>query len=239
MREKIEILVKVQSIETEMDAVRNSLGQIPEKLEALEAKLSSSEEALAKQTTQLDELKKTYRSYESELQMSLTRAKRNQEKLSAVKNNKEYQALLRGIDDLKAKNNQIEDEMLACLGRTEEMEADITAQQDAFLLEKKQIAHEKALIRKEEKAEKAALSRLETDCQSVFERTDPDLLKTVTRIKKLVGGNAIASVTDGICSECNLNIPPQLYNDLQRLDSLNFCPHCQRIVYWDKALAEA
>ncbi|MCD4805390.1 MAG: nucleotide-binding protein, partial [Desulfobacterales bacterium] len=28
--------------------------------------------------------------------------------------------------------------------------------------------------------------------------------------------------------------PPQMYNDLQRCDSLKFCPNCQRIIYYWK-----
>ncbi|MEE9535799.1 MAG: C4-type zinc ribbon domain-containing protein, partial [Desulfobacterales bacterium] len=34
-----------------------------------------------------------------------------------------------------------------------------------------------------------------------------------------------------VCQGCNVNIPPQLYNELQRFDTLMFCPHCQRIIY--------
>jgi uncharacterized protein len=33
-----------------------------------------------------------------------------------------------------------------------------------------------------------------------------------------------------------MNIPPQMYNELQRSDILMFCPHCQRIVYWREAI---
>jgi predicted nucleic acid-binding Zn-ribbon protein len=29
-----------------------------------------------------------------------------------------------------------------------------------------------------------------------------------------------------------MNIPPQMYNELHRFDSLKNCPHCQRIIYW-------
>jgi len=32
-----------------------------------------------------------------------------------------------------------------------------------------------------------------------------------------------------------MNIPPQMYNELQRYDSLKLCPFCNRILYWDKS----
>jgi len=35
-----------------------------------------------------------------------------------------------------------------------------------------------------------------------------------------------------VCSGCNVNLPPQMYNEIQRFDRIRFCPNCQRIVYW-------
>jgi len=43
-------------------------------------------------------------------------------KLRSVKTNKEYQALLKEIEDQKAKNSKIEDQMLECLDRLDEVE---------------------------------------------------------------------------------------------------------------------
>jgi hypothetical protein len=53
-------------------------------------------------------------------------------------------------------------------------------------------------------------------------------------VKGLTRGTGIAPVLDSICLGCNMNIPPQMYNELQRFDSIKFCPHCQRIIYWGK-----
>ncbi|RLB78229.1 MAG: hypothetical protein DRH24_14815, partial [Deltaproteobacteria bacterium] len=38
-------------------------------------------------------------------------------------------------------------------------------------------------------------------------------------------------VKDALCHGCNVNLPPQLYNELFLGDSLKFCPNCQRIIY--------
>jgi uncharacterized protein len=42
-------------------------------------------------------------------------------------------------------------------------------------------------------------------------------------------------VSDAVCNGCNVNLPPQLYNELQRSDTLRYCPNCQRIIYWKEA----
>jgi predicted nucleic acid-binding Zn-ribbon protein len=33
-----------------------------------------------------------------------------------------------------------------------------------------------------------------------------------------------------------MNIPPQLFNMLQRGQSIETCPNCHRIVYWDRIM---
>jgi hypothetical protein len=42
----------------------------------------------------------------------------------------------------------------------------------------------------------------------------------------------IIAVIDAVCQGCHMNIPPQMYNELQRGDNLTKCPMCQRLIYW-------
>ncbi len=44
----------------------------------------------------------------------------------------------------------------------------------------------------------------------------------------------VQGVTDAVCQGCHMNIPPQMYNELQREDSLKMCPSCERIIYWQR-----
>jgi len=53
-------------------------------------------------------------------------------------------------------------------------------------------------------------------------------------IKARRNGIAIVAVSRGICSGCHMNIPPQLYNELQRSEQILCCPNCNRILYWDE-----
>ncbi len=65
----------------------------------------------------------------------------------------------------------------------------------------------------------------------------PDVLKRYGTIK-MRRGLAVVAVRDGTCRGCNMNIPPQLYNTLQRGNSLELCPNCNRIIYWARLLEE-
>src|SRR5690606_18386373 len=44
-------------------------------------------------------------------------------------------------------------------------------------------------------------------------------------------GYAVAPVAQGTCQGCQMRIPPQLNNILARMESLEMCPRCGRIIY--------
>jgi predicted nucleic acid-binding Zn-ribbon protein len=45
-------------------------------------------------------------------------------------------------------------------------------------------------------------------------------------------GIAIAATSNGICTACHMVAPPQLFQKILRNDTLEQCPHCQRILYY-------
>ena len=65
----------------------------------------------------------------------------------------------------------------------------------------------------------------------------PDFLKKYSTIR-MRRGLAVVAVRDGTCRGCNMRIPPQLYNIIQRGATLEICPNCNRIIYWSKLLEE-
>ncbi|OIN97247.1 MAG: hypothetical protein AUJ48_00280 [Deltaproteobacteria bacterium CG1_02_45_11] len=168
--------------------------------------------------------------------MNLSQAARSQEKLRSIKTNKEYQSILKEIEELTAKNSKIEDTMLEYLDRIDRSEKNIATRKEDYLRLSDQANSEKIIINQEAEEGKKKLARLETDWDEVASKVDPELMKKYMMIKEQLGrGIAIVPVKDAVCHGCNMNIPPQVYNELQRFDSLKFCPHCQRIIYWKES----
>ena len=44
-------------------------------------------------------------------------------------------------------------------------------------------------------------------------------------------GLAVTGVTRGVCRGCNMNIPPQMFNQLLKEEELLSCPTCNRMMY--------
>jgi len=233
MREQIDILVKLQKIETESVKIKAMLNDFPTKLDAIDNGLKSLEQSIAEGTSLIDEMRKKYRAYESDVQMNISKIKKREENLRSVKTNKEYQSLLSEIDDMKKKNSEIESEMLEFLDQIESSEKEISAKKDEYSNKKKEIDQEKKRIKQDAEKGEKRIANLDAEWKNVSKDIDSRLLQKFINVKTRVGGPAIAPVKSAVCQACNLNIPPQMYNELQRCDSLKFCPNCQRLIYYE------
>jgi predicted nucleic acid-binding Zn-ribbon protein len=159
---------------------------------------------------------------------------KSQEKLRSVKTNKEYQSSLKEIEDIKSKNSKIEDEMLEFLERIESAERDLNEREEAYSKIVDETNREKVSIKKDGDQCKQKLVELASDRNAVTDLLDSTILDIFYRVKaKQPDSVAIAEVKDAVCQGCNLNIPPQLYIELQHRNSLKNCPSCERIIYWE------
>lgn len=231
-KEQIDILIKLEMVETEIKTIKSILEEIPKKLDTLNARLEAFETTITDKETAFFDMQKKYRENESDVQMNLDSIKKSNEKLISVKTNKEYQAILKEIEDLEKKNSMIEDQMLAYLERIETEEKSVGLQKQEYLQEKEQIEREKNTIELEKDEKKKKLVLLEADRSDIAKRIAPMLLNRYEVIRNQVKGEAIVAIKDAVCQGCHLNVPPQMYNELQRRDTLIFCPHCHRIIYW-------
>ena len=232
MKEQIETLVNLQDIESAASVLTAELEMVPQTLELLDAKLKAYEKDIEDESVHLDMLKKAYRDFEADIQMNLSQIKKSQEKQRSVKTNKEYQSILKEIEDVENKISLIEDEMIGCLEQMEAAEKVIASRKEEFL-EFNDLIREEIISTEQTAAQnKKKLAELEIEIENVSVRINPELMEKYRFVKNKVKGAAVAAVSDANCQGCNLNIPPQVYNELRRSDTLNFCPHCQRIIYW-------
>lgn len=236
IKEQIGILIRLQKIETEAGSIKSGLNAVTQRLEKLDDELREFEKNITDEESCATELKKKYRDYEADAQINLSALKKTQEKQRAVKTNKEYQSLLKEIEEKKTKNSEIEDQMLECLDRLDMIEEAIKTKKAEHELLSNRIRSEKEKIDREAKEGMLKLADLDSVWQDVAHRVEPNLLERYNILKgQQAGGLAVAPVRNATCYGCNVNLPPQLYNELHRWDDLKFCPNCQRIIYWDKS----
>ncbi|MBW1675116.1 MAG: hypothetical protein JRF30_04305 [Deltaproteobacteria bacterium] len=239
MKEQINLLVKLQEKDRVLDRFRWQIREGPERLQDLEKKLEGVEEDVEADKRRIQELKKTQRDYEAEIEDGLAHIRKSRGRLMGIKNNKEYRALLREIEETEKGNADKEDRILSCLEELEKLNKELEAKEKGLSAMRDSLESEKTAIAKEVAHVREELSDTEKSREKLVQTIAPELLSKYEQIKARSGGIAIALVNNATCSQCHLGIPPQMYNELQRQDSLKFCPNCQRIIYWKEAETSA
>ena len=235
VRDQIHRLIRLQSLETEIRNIRLVLDQVDERTRRLDAQLKEFSDAVESGKGLLQELNKRYRAFESELQTIQGRIDKSHEKLRAVKTNKEYQAGLKEIEDLRIIGSKIEDEMIAGLDQIEQASATLKTHQARLDARAGEIRSDKECVLEEAAAARVRLERVEAEARQVAETVAASVLVLYRRVKSAKADElGVAAVHAATCRGCNVNIPPQMYNDLQRNDRLKHCPNCDRIIYWEE-----
>ena len=234
-KKQITTLVALQKIDIESAKLEVLLQDVPIRISALDKRLEALDRDVKNDEEIIHELNKKYRDCESDVQVNLGKIKKSEEKLRSVKTNKEYQMSLKEIEDLKAINYKIEDKMLEFLEKIEGAETHLNARQENYSEIVDETDREKEIINQNAGQNKKRLLELESDRIATSAELDDRLLNIFNRQRmKQSDGVAIAEVKDGVCQGCYMNIPAQMYNELQRGNSLINCPSCERLIYWEK-----
>jgi predicted nucleic acid-binding Zn-ribbon protein len=62
----------------------------------------------------------------------------------------------------------------------------------------------------------------------------PTTLKRYDILRDKRNGSAVVQTINGVCQGCFMTVPPQQFNEIRKGDKLNFCPTCQRILYFEE-----
>jgi len=231
-KQNIENLVKLQEAETQIVRLKTVLEKVEKEKEKLSAQLKQFENALEENKKNLLSDNAACKDIEKEIQIVDDRIVKSNEKLRMVKTNKEYQLFLREVDDNKKRKDVLETELLEYFDEKEKTEKIVRENEKEYHLLKDQIEGEQKGIEKKSKDDRELLDEYLARQKKIGKNLDPSLMTRFARISKMNEGSAVVNVKNEVCMGCFMNIPPQLYIEVQRGDSLISCPQCSRILYY-------
>ncbi len=234
IKSQIEALEKL----SELDAELKDLGEVLRKergeLDTKKTRLSELIDRLSRGKTSIEEMERARGDLMGEARQLLIQVERSREKLSRCRTEREANAVQRELEELRKLHRDREIEMEKMDGLINQGRADVTA----VLVEHDKLEADLNAIEGE------ATGRI-AESQSAFdERTKlrVDLVKAVPaqlyRRYELVRsrrGTALAYTTTGVCSACNIHLPPMMFQQLKRGEELGQCPSCNRIMYFRAA----
>ena len=230
MKEELMKLMQLQILESKIRLHDREEATYPAEIRKIDERINHLVEAFQAEVARIETLEKERRQRERDLEAAGDQIKKIQGRLHEVKTNKEYQAFLSEIDHLKEKMDQYEMEIIEKLDEVDRLQEELKGKEAAYLEEKEKLAKQKKEL--EEK-----LKLLPNDLKLLKERRDAleksisePLLKQYHMLLAKRGGVAVVYAIKEICQGCHMNIPPQLFNQIQKGEQILTCPHCNRIL---------
>lgn len=229
---QIEQLISLQKVDDEIHGIKMELESAPQELENLRMRFAEVSDQKNYQQDKMSHLRDQEKRLGLEIEDDTVKIKKSKSKLMSVGNAKEYHAMVREMDSLERVNRNREEEKTALrdeLVRQTSLLAEVEAQHLA--LENELAACEQSLQERMSKGE-AALKELEAKRGGASKDVPVPVFSRYEFIRERLKHPVIVPVTAGVCSGCNIAIPPQNYIELQKAAQILSCPNCQRLMFW-------
>jgi predicted nucleic acid-binding Zn-ribbon protein len=225
-------LICLQDCDNKIGHIMGKKNEGPLKIKRLEDELSVIEKEHQDELDRFEALQKSGRDIDRETQDLDVKIEKSRIRLSNIKSNKEYKAVLKEIDDLEKAKFQREEKSLQVMEEIEVLRKKCQDNETKVAEGRKKLEKEKNEVQTELKALDEEHQLIEKKRDLLSQAVERDLLNKYLFLKERKQGQAISPVSQAVCQVCHMRIPPQTYNELIRGDSLLRCTNCGRIMYW-------
>ena len=239
MQVKVKLLEELQNIDLKIDGRQSEKDLLLQQMADLDRAIEESRLSLDTLREELTALQVEKEEKEKTLAVEADNIVRSEARLHDIKTQKEYQAVLKEVSTAKKVKTELEEQMLAKIGEAEILQEKVAAGEQNLVTLTGNVGVHKGEVQEQ-------LDKLESVIavdQSLREATtaglNQPLLNRYKMLREKRQGIAVVEARDGSCLGCNMQIPPQMYNNLYKGLELIVCPHCQRMLFIRAAEAAA
>jgi len=233
LKKEINLLIKLQQVDTQIYQLRQEKQSIPLRLRELDTGLVKEKENLTQLENRTKDLLRQRKAKELELASKEEEGRKMQAQLYQLKTNQEYSAKLKEIGAVKADTSVIEDAILALLDEADKLNIQIKEEKERIAEREKKTNAEKQKLDSRDKEIRDKLSQLDSQRSQLTQQITPKILAKYEKIIANRDYLAIVKVDNNSCQGCFMNVPPQVINLIKMYDNLVICEMCQRILYID------
>jgi Zn-ribbon protein, possibly nucleic acid-binding len=232
LKEQISLLIKLQKNDSEIERIKINKEKLPERIISLDEEFRRVRSKVEEERKKFEKLKSLHGEEEEKLKRGIENLKKTKNKLLEVKTNKEYQAMLKEVEIAEGKNSEVEDRIIGVLEEIDNIKEELKIREEELSAYRLTYEKERHEVEEDMNSIDTELLACQKNIGDIREKIDADFLKKYEGIKGIRNGLAVVPVWNEVCGGCHMNIPPQMYNELQRSENLISCPNCNRIIYW-------
>ena len=229
--QKLDSLIKLQQIDSDLDELTKVRGALPEEVEDLEDEIAGYQTRITKIENEITEVEKGIEDKRVAIKNAEKLIAKYQEQQMNVRNNREYDAITKEIELQQLEIQISEKKIKEAYESLEEKKGQIETTRELLNERNKDLSSKKSeldvIISESEEEEQKLMKVREKATKQIEDR----LLKSYTKIRNNAkNGLAVVPVKRGACGGCFNVVPPQRQAEVRERKKLIVCEHCGRIL---------
>ena len=233
MSPDLQRLIDLQRLESAITDAKARIAIHPQRLADADAQLAAATQVLDVAKSRLKDNQDARRALEKDVALYQGRLAKFRDQQSAVKTNKEYQALGHEIETAQRDLGGVEEKVIERMVEADALAADVKQAETAFAARKKDIDAQKKQMDEELVVVERSLKTATEERAMLLQQMDQRLIATFEQVARVRKGIAVTMATrDGLCSLCHVRLRPQVFQQVRQNDTVIQCDSCQRILYY-------
>ena len=234
MNPQLKSLIKLQAIDSQISELERGKAVIPKQIESGKAGVKEKQNQLKEAESTLAQLQKERKDLEIDVMEENDHAAKTKTKLSSVKTNKEYSAILVEVDAVKGKILALEDRELELMEILEIKERELLPLKANCKEEEEKFNEYKLKKEAESERTEKELEVIRPRRSQAADNLDVKLLEHYTKVFNAREGVVVVPIYENICQGCLQHILPQQVIDVKSGETIIYCEQCSRILYWEE-----
>ena len=232
MNGDLELLLKLQNVDYDLGELERSKEYIPDMMESLRREIEESERKLEEIRDVLTHARLEQKDVDVQLQQKQERLKGLQGRMMAIKTNKEYDALVSEIDQIKREISNFETRGVELIEIIEGNEKELAELDEKVSGIRGVNDRQLASLQEQIDSVGTKISEKELERKDLLNHINKRAISVYERIRKGRGGAVVVAVKKRACGACFKSLPPQRIQEIKMGERIITCDSCGRMLIW-------
>ena len=227
-------LKDLQEVLVEKYQIEAKKSEAPKQLSSQEELLAVLKKEYIAKNNEYDSIKEKVLKIKFDLEQAVKSRESGEQGMDNITTHREYEALEKQVNEAKALESDLRKELQKEEKILTELKENLKISEDMISGQENELAEGKASLDKQINEYEEKLKELKEKEDSITPGLSDEILFKFERIIQR-NTEGIVSVKDEVCNGCNMILPSQFVNLVREGNSINFCPYCSRILYYEES----
>ena len=233
----LELLIQLQGLDLRAAELQREIATLPKQVAGIEQQLESHQKQLDRDRALVAANVKERKQHDLDIQTHQQKISKLRDQMMSAKTNEQYRAFQHEIEFCEKEVRKREDRLVELMVSLEEQETSVKAGESALQREKQVVDKQKSEAQARTAEDQKALAAILAERKEVLPKLSPASATLFARLNKRHGAHVVSDATQGRCRACQMELRPQLFQDLRRGEKLFVCETCGRVLHYNPPVA--